>query len=97
MTTDKKQNLSAMARAKGLPEHVVLQRVNRLGWDVERALNTPVRKNKRTLRVADDEIRVATTTEKSSLSFLNVRKLSKREQFTAIAVILAIILWAVNA
>ena len=45
-------HLSAAARANGLDTDVVSDRVNKLGWDVARALNTPVRKltKKRTAR-----------------------------------------------
>ena len=38
-----KVNLSEEARKAGLPPHVVISRVKKLGWTIERAVNTPVR------------------------------------------------------
>ena len=38
-----KVNLSEEARKAGLPPSVVISRVNKLGWSVEKAVNTPVR------------------------------------------------------
>mgnify|MGYP001159949548 CR=1 FL=1 len=38
-----KVNLSEEARKAGLPANVVISRVNKLGWSVEKAVSTPVR------------------------------------------------------
>jgi len=42
---NKKVNLSRLAREAGLPPATVFQRVNKLGWSVNKALNTPLGKN----------------------------------------------------
>ena len=38
-----KVNLSEEARKAGLPPNVVISRVKKLGWTIEKAVNTPVR------------------------------------------------------
>lgn len=38
-----KVNLSEEARKAGLPPNVVISRVKKLGWTVDKAVNTPVR------------------------------------------------------
>ena len=38
-----KVNLSEEARKAGLPPSVVISRVNKLGWSVEKAVATPIR------------------------------------------------------
>ena len=42
---NKKVNLSRLAREAGLPPATVFQRVNKLGWSVNKALKTPLGKN----------------------------------------------------
>lgn len=49
-------SLSAAARARGMSPAVVIARVRRLGWTLERALSTPVTKpGSRWLRLANHE------------------------------------------
>lgn len=97
MTTKRKNNLSAKARAAGLPEAVVLQRVNKLGWDEERALTTPVRKNKKRKTVVTGSVPALAPTSKPSSSIFDVRTLTKPPQLIALVVIVTAILIAVNA
>jgi hypothetical protein len=64
----KNSNLNAMARKAGLPPATVYQRVNKLGWSVEKALNTPTRKIARNkpASVAPTPAAPAATTKKPS-------------------------------
>ena len=64
---NKKVNLSRLAREAGLPPATVFQRVNKLGWSVNKALNTPLGKNakkKPVLQTAFNEPVVASVAKK---------------------------------
>ena len=41
---NKYESFADMARAYNIPASILLQRIDELGWDFERALTTPVRK-----------------------------------------------------
>ena len=108
----KKGNLSEQARKAGLDPSVVYQRVNNLGWDVERALSTPVRKVARNkpATVAANPPEVTATTEKPSpllahakrrveeleAELLKAKRNCKLAQIAALCVIVAVVVWAVN-
>jgi hypothetical protein len=108
----KKGNLSEKARKAGLDPSVVYQRVNNLGWDVERALSTPVRKVARnkpaTVAVTPPDL-TATTTKPSPMipdarkrveeleaELLKAKRNCKLAQIAALCVIVAVVMWAVN-
>jgi|TARA_R110002124_G_scaffold52882_5_gene151753 hypothetical protein len=65
---NKKVNLSRLAREAGLPPATVFQRVNKLGWSVNKALKTPLGKNakkkKPVLQTAFNEPVVASVAKK---------------------------------
>ena len=108
----KNSNLTAMARKAGLPPATVHQRVNKLGWSVEKALNTPTRKIARNkpASVAPTPAAPAATTKKPSpvipdarkrveqleAELLKAKKQCKLAQIAALIVIVAVVAWAVN-
>ena len=108
----KNSNLTAMARKAGLPPATVHQRVNKLGWSVEKALNTPTRKIARNkpASVATAPAAPAATTKKPSpvipdarkrveqleAELLKAKKQCKLAQIAALIVIVAVVAWAVN-
>jgi len=53
----KNDNLTAMARKAGLPPAAVHQRVKKLGWSVEKALNTPTRKTAKKVKASTKSTR----------------------------------------
>lgn len=42
-----RKHISAHARDRGMNPDVIFDRINKLGWDIKRALETPVRKQRR--------------------------------------------------
>lgn len=108
----KKGNLSEQARKAGLDPSVVYQRVNNLGWDVERALSTPVRKVARnkpaTVAATPPEVTATTTkpspvlesakrrVEELEAELLKAKRNCKLAQIAALCVIVAVVMWAVN-
>ena len=65
-----KVNLSEEARKAGLPPHVVISRVKKLGWTIERAVNTPVRQKVKPSSPVPAARKTATATpSKGSLGF----------------------------
>ena len=108
----KNSNLTAMARKAGLPPATVHQRVKKLGWSVEKALNTPTRKSakKKPSTVAPAPAAPAATTKKPSpvipdarkrieqleAELLKAKKQCKLAQIAALIVIVAVVAWAVN-
>jgi hypothetical protein len=101
-----------MARKAGLPPATVHQRVKKLGWSVEKALNTPTRKIARNkpASVAPVPAAPAATTKKPSpvipdarkrveqleAELLKAKKQCKLAQIAALIVIVAVVAWAVN-
>jgi hypothetical protein len=108
----KNSNLTAMARKAGLPPATVHQRVNKLGWSLEKALNTPTRKTAKNkpATVAPAPAAPAATTKKPSpvipdarkrveqleAELLKAKKQCKLAQIAALIVIVAVVAWAVN-
>ena len=108
----KNDNLTAMARKAGLPPAAVHQRVKKLGWSVEKALNTPTRKTakKKPVTVAEPIAKRNSTTKKPSpvipdarkrieqleAELLKAKKQCKLAQIAALIVIVAVVAWAVN-
>jgi len=108
----KNSNLTAMARKAGLPPATVHQRVNKLGWSLEKALNTPTRKmaKNKPATVAPPPAAPAATTKKPSpvipdarkrveqleAELLKAKKQCKLAQIAALIVIVAVVAWAVN-
>lgn len=44
------ESFADMARAYGIPDDILLQRIGNAGWDIERALTTPVRKYRKRIK-----------------------------------------------
>jgi hypothetical protein len=97
MSKSKRINLSAKARAAGLPVNVVLQRVQRLGWSEHKALTTPVGKYNKSNRVVPSVEHSRATTDRSSSEFFDEYTRRQLVKFAAVTAIVAIILWAINA
>lgn len=60
-TKTKKVNLAAKCREANMPYNVVHARVNQLGWDVHKAVTTPVRKRAKTSDVKSPAVKRLTT------------------------------------
>ena len=97
MKTSKRRNLSAKARAAGLPVNCVLQRVQRLGWSEHKALTTPVGKYNKSNRVVPRVEHPTATTEQPSSAIFDAPIRAKFVKLAAITIIVAVIVWAVNA
>ena len=57
-----KVNLSEEARKAGLPPNVVISRVKKLGWTIDKAVNTPVRQKVKPSSPVPAARKTATTT-----------------------------------
>ena len=107
----KKVNITALAREAGLPPATVHQRVSSLGWDLDKALSTPVRSlSNKKKPVVKPKVKSKSSTHKPSpvlesadmrteqleAELVKAKRQCKLAQAATLAVIVAVLLWAVN-